>query len=275
MISYNSASLMDQIAELTKDFGQMQRRQVPFALRLAIKRTAEEARDAVRNRIFQRGFRFRTANAVNYLANAIIIERPTVSDSDPSTRTKHTIIAESKAGRSKSRSLLPWLEEGGTRTSLREIGPPGVFGRALAIPVRSSPVAQVPKGMFPAGLRLQQALYTIRRGGKTVDNHPGRLRGKRRTFVLPDASRGRGFATIFQRVGKGPRDLVPLFLVRPSAQVQGRRYFFSTIQRTMGQRFAINFRGAMHAALFSSEIGRNRGVRVGYSRGVVQPTRAW
>lgn len=272
------------LEELIADFGAMQRKQVPFALRMALQRTAEEARDAVRQRIMQRGFNFRSSNAVNYLANAIIVERPSMSDTAPGSRYKFTVMAASKAGRSKSRSLLPWLEEGGLRKSPRMIGP---YGKAVAVPIRTGPMDVIPRKLYPSATGIGGTGFTIpqrsARGkhigarGQLVGSVgvSGRMFGKYRTFLLPNSRGSLTSGTIFQRTGTGDRDIRPLFSVRPSVQVQGRRYFFATVQRIHRERFEINFRGAMRAALFSGEIGRNRGVRVGYRGGMVQPTRAW
>lgn len=266
--------LRANVDDVIQSLGEMQRRQAPFALRLALQRTAEEARDAVRNRIHQRGFRFRTAAAAGYLANAIIIERPR-SGLQPGQRTQFSIIAESKVGSSRSRSLLPWLEEGGLRRSRREIGPPGLYGQVLAVPLRPSPMQNIKKELYPAALRLQASRFTVEQNAgqrRGVGLLAGRLQGKRRTFLLPDPS-APGRALILQRTGPGRRDVRALFVVRPEVRVAGRAYFFSTIDRTYRERLVVNFRGALQAALFSGEIGRKRDVAgARWQRGGYVPT---
>lgn len=279
MISYEIHSNIPQIIE---EFGAMQRKQVPFALRLSLARTAEEARDAARQRVFQRGFTMRSRSFATMIANSIVIERPAASEADPRRRYRFQVITDSRLGKGK-RSLMPWLEEGGLRTSPRMLGP---LGRAVAIPVRNSPMDVVDRKLYPSATGIGGTNFTIpQRPSKGVQRGSrgqivgsvgvsGRMKGKRRTFlVMKPGVQGTG--TVFQRTGSGPRDIRALFLMRPHARVAGRNFFFPSVERVVRDRFLINFQGALQAALWSGEIGRNRGVGITQRTGVAHPTQSW
>jgi hypothetical protein len=265
------------VADLIKEFGRMQQKQAPFAMRLALRRTAEEARDAVRNRVYQRGFKIRSASFARMLSRAIVIEQPRAS-TGASSRYVQRIVVNSNVG--KGRSLMPWLEAGGTRSSRRNIGP---FANAVAVPLRSGPMGVVPRNLYPSATGIGGTTFTIpQRPAKGVHRGArgqiigsvgwsGRVKGKRRTFMIESAGGG----MIFQRVGKADNALRALFTVRMQVQVPGRFFFFKTAERVISERLVTNFRGALQAALWSNEIGRPRGIGLSYRGGYAHPSRSW
>lgn len=274
-------SLRGQIQGTLDAFTGLQRRHAPFALRAALQRTAEEGRDAARQRVLRRGFTIRSATFAGLLANAIIIERPASTDAGPGGRYTFRVVVDSRVG--KSRTLLPWLEDAGVRTSTRNLGR---FGRAVAVPVRRTPMEVIPRNLYPSATGVGGATFAIpqrpaigvQRGkrGQVIGSvgTAGRMRGKQRTFAIAKAGSSTE-GTVFQRYGSGDRDIRAIFLVRPSVRVAGRKYFYAEVERVVRQRLAVNFRGMLDAALWSSEIGRRRGVSVSQRRLSPEPTRAW
>lgn len=268
------------VAALIKDFGAMQQKQVPFAIRLAFQRTAEEGRDAARQAA-RRGLIIRSAGFDKLLANAIIMNE-TRNASEQYGGKRFSVEARSRIG--KSRSLLPWLEDAGARTSIRSIGQ---FGSAVAVPVRGGATQVIPKNLYPSATGLGGTTFTIpqrpatgvQRGsrGQVIGSvgTAGRMRGKKRTFIIVKPGGMSVGGTIFQRTGDGDRDIRPLFLVRKQVRVRGRQYFFTSVEKVVRDRLAINFQGAMQAALWSTEVGRSRGVNVSKRGLTPHPTRAW
>jgi hypothetical protein len=255
--------IRNNIEQVAANLDTMGRRHYPFAISMAMNRTAEEARDASRQRILQRGIALRSANTVRMVNLSIRIPFGQMSSKG---KAQWAVESQHRIG-GKGRTLLPWLEEGGERRSNREIGPPGVYGKAVAVPFRTHRLHEIPRNLYPSALRLQATRFTIEGndGGGFV---PGRLKGKRGTFMLPQRS-GAGRAVIFQRWNKN--HITPLFFVRPSVRVAPRRYFFPVVGEVAQRRFRANLEGALNAAIFSTEIGRNRGVSAQWRGGEWQP----
>lgn len=231
-------SITFDIDPLMRELSDTGKKQVPFALALALNRTAEEMQEAVRQRIFARGFVIRSAATARFLSNAIKIRR---SDRATKTQFRAAVRIESSGKGGGRAGLLGFLEEGGVRYSQFAIGSGVVFGPgSVAVPIRPTPSTQVPRNLYPAQTGLQERRSIS--GGLTKAS----LRGKRRTFVVRTRP---GEGLVLQRTGPGRRDTRALFVIKPRVRVQGRRFFFVTAERTAIERFDVNMDGFMRAAI--------------------------
>lgn len=234
--------------------------QLPFALSLALNRTAEEGRDAVRQRIHQRGFTIRSASTGAWLDKHVFVP----PHKRASKRMLRVQLRVSPPGLKSGRySATPWINTGGVRQGTRPIGSGGLFDRAIPIPVRGSPMDIIPKKFYPAyaglgPLRDVGGGWTFagrgkhsRRKVKANVQHLS-LRGSDHVFALVNRAKGVGAGTIFRRFGKGKFGVVPLFIIRPQIRVQGRDYFLPTAQRTFRDRLAPNTLGFLTHALRTS-----------------------
>lgn len=246
---------VDQVLARLDDVG---KRQFPFAFSLALNRSAEEARDAVRQRIHQRGFTVRSAVTGAWLDKHIVIP--------PSKRsTKKMLRVQLRVSppglKNAKYSAMPWLETAGTRVGTRPIGSGGLFARAIAIPYRKlMPLRIIPRELYPSHVGLAPrrdidgSMYVAGRGKKSrrkvkLGLEHLTLRGSDRTFALPDRKHGRGAGYVFQRVGKGRDGAVPLFTIRPQIRVDPRAYFMSTARRIFRDRLPANTVGFLIHAL--------------------------
>ena len=220
-------------------------KQLPFALALALNRTAEEAQEAVRNRIRMRGFTIRSAQSDAWLSRRVMFYKQDRANKDH-LWTALQVDQPNASGGGKlagSRSLLGFLEDGGARTGMRPIGDGTVFPNAVVVPVRNSPIDSIPRSLYPVNLGLS-AKREI--SGKLA---LGRLRGKQRTFVVRTST---GTGLVLQRQGAGQENVRALFFIKPQTRVTGRHFFYPTVQRTVEQRIAPNFAGMFNAAMQSS-----------------------
>lgn len=221
-----------------KFLGDLRIKQVPFALAGALNATAEDGQEAVRQRIFQRGFVVRSAQTARFLSNSVKFER-----GDRAQKTKLSAIVRIRPpGKGGGRSgLLGFLEEGGVRTSQFSIGSGQTFGPgSVAIPLRRSPTDTVPRMLYPSKTGLQET--------RGIDGRltKARLRGKRGTFAVRT---GPGEGLVLQRTGAGPTGVQALFVIKPRVQVAGRQFFGPTMQRTALERFELNFAVLLNEAL--------------------------
>lgn len=217
------------------------REQLPFAMAQAINMTVEDAQQAVRDRILMRGFTMRSANSARWLTNQVKFYR---GDRATKYKLEAALTVEGGAGfgqrdpgSSVGRSLLAFLEEGGTRQGVRPIGDGSVFGPSIVVPARTSPMDQIPRSLYPANLGLSprraiEGGWTRAHGGKWS------LRGARRTFVVRTAA---AQGIVLQRFGKGRAGVRALFFIRPRVQVRGRHFFYPVVQQVVQERFGYNF----------------------------------
>lgn len=232
-------------------------RQLPFALSLALNRTAEEGRDAVRQRIHQRGFTIRSANTGAWLDKHVFVP-PFKRANKKMLRVQ---LRVSPPGLKSARySATPWLERAGVRPGTRPIGRGGLFDRAVAIPVRQSPLEVIPRALYPVNLGLAPRRtieggfdFSARKKGSrrqlTSTHRRFSLRGIDRTFVLVNRAKGLGAGTLFRRFGPGRGDIKPLFLIRRQITVRSRDYFMPTARRTFHDRLSVNTIGFLTHAL--------------------------
>lgn len=233
---------------LVKELDDTAKRQIPFARMLAVNKTTGQAQDAIRNRIFARGFVVRTAQSANWIRHSI-----KWFGADRATKDNpRAILRIDPPGKGFGRSgLLGFLEEGGVRYSSFAIGNGTVFGPgSVAIPLRSNPMEVIPRSDYPKMVGLQERRSI---SGKFTK---GRLRGRRgmfaiRTKVSPMGNEG----MVFQRTGPGrivggkDLDVRPRFAIKPRVQVKGRQFFYSTFEQTIRDRFSDNLTEAMARAM--------------------------
>lgn len=232
------------VEQLSRDLDAAAKKQLPFGLALALNRTMEEAQQNVWDRMRMRGLRIRSAQSDAWLMRQVKFFRGDRAQKDKLEVALTINPGAGSGGRETGsftgRSILAFLEEGGDRVGLRPIGDGSVFGPSVVIPVRSSPLEQVAKNLFPINLGLQpRRKIEGGLGGAT-------LKGKRRAFAIRTAS-GKGI--VLQRFGPGQRDTRALFFIRPKVRVQGRHYATPTVERTFAERLPINFASFFKYAL--------------------------
>jgi hypothetical protein len=231
-------SISFDVDPLVKELADTRQRQMPYAVMMTLNRTAEEAQEAIRQRIFQRGFTVRSAITARFLANSIKFSR-----GDRATKTSAVArLRIEPPGKGGGRSgLLGFLEEGGVRFSQFAIGNGATFGPgSVAVPVRRTPTEQIPRNLYPSQTGLQERRSI--EGGSTA----GRLKGKRGTFAVRTKA---GEGIILQRTGPGKRDTRVLFVIKPRVRVEGRHFFFPTFERTVLARFEVNLLAFMGHAM--------------------------
>lgn len=201
-------------------------KQVPFALSLALNRTANDGQQAVRNRIQGgRGFTIRSDSSRQFLLRQV--RRNPGQD----FATKRDLVARLRIQNTQKPgpSLLSLVDQGGVRGS-RFVLSPVTRGNNLPIPVRRSASGAVPRSTYPGRLNLTQR-------GKT-------LRGDRRTFVVNTKG---GDTLLLQRYGK--RKIRTLFVLERQATVRARNFFAPAVESVAGTRFNQNLTEAMAQAI--------------------------
>lgn len=223
---------------LVKELADTRQRQMPYAVMMTLNRTAEEAQEAIRQRIFQRGFIIRSTLTRIFLTNSIKFSR-----GDRATKTSAVArLRIEPPGKGGGRAgLLGFLEEGGVRFSQFAIGSGEVFGPgSVTVPFRRTPHEQIPRNLYPSQTGLQE-----RRSIAGKFTH-GRLRGKRGTFAVRTRP---GEGLVLQRTGPAQRDTRVLFVIKPRVSVEGRHFFFPTFERTVMARFEVNLLAFMGHAM--------------------------
>lgn len=245
-------SISMNVDQVIANLDDLYKRQLPFALSKAINKTALDIQAAIRQRIFQRGFTVRSGQSATWLSNLIKINRGDFA-------TKERMMARVSVGKGFSQgdrsTLLPFLEEGGIRTSRMQIGTASLFAAgSVAIPLRHTPNESIPRALYPSNLGLQDrrdvsgAITRAGRGKKSRPKAPlnAQLKGSQRTFIVRTKA---GEGLIFQRIGSGKRDLRGLFTIKPSARVPGRQFFYSTALKTASAKLQPNFLDALALAM--------------------------
>jgi hypothetical protein len=242
----------DQIRDLIKDFGAMQNKQAPHAVRDTANALAIDIQHHVRLamrprfRMSSRG-RAWADNQVRVLRVGSPLGRIHIPSGGGGKLRAYVGVIPSEgkgqhAGFSRYRgSLLAMLEGGGPTPGPRDFG--GVIGLGrYAVPVRPADLrTPTPLSLYPINLKLQARRRIS--GGLL----PAGLKGKRRTYLVPMES---GRAMIFQRFGKERDATMPLFSTQNQTRLPARRYFFPTAQRVIETRTTYHFRAAMQQALF-------------------------
>lgn len=246
-----------QIAALTRDFGALQQKQVPFAIKWAANATVRDAADKVRltmKRSFSAGPRG-MAWIQNHVKD-LRVGAPLAREVGGTGNAALGIIPP--GGRSSGRfasweryrgSLVPMFEVGGPTPGPKRFG--GRAGGAQSdlgrypIPIRRPGQPEpYPKKLYPVNLGLSSR--TGISGRRAVG---GGLRGKHRTYLVPMLN-SPGHSMVFQRYGKERDSSQPIFWVQRETRVPKRPYFFETARASIAQRFAVHFPAAMEQALF-------------------------
>lgn len=229
--------------------------QAPFAIAVAMNRTAEEANFAGRA-LARKNFTIREEKVIRY---AFPIPIPVV---ERATKHRLSILMEP----TRHGVLLEPFEEGKPHTFDR-------MGRPVAMPsygpggLRTTKGTVIPKQIYPANLGLQPrrdpkgtTYYALGRnsikkklspysvaGGKTVKQ------GRFGTYEVQSKTRP-GVSFVFQRKqgpaapGAGSAGSVLLWVMKPMVKRPRVLNFYSTIQGTIDGRFETNLLGAWDLA---------------------------
>ncbi len=258
MMTINHAGVREQIKRLTADFGTLQAKQAPFAIKWAAEASVTDASDRVRLRMKQtfnagpRGMRW-IQNHVRALREGDRWGR----EYGGSGGAALAIIPPGgalAAGPERYRgSLIAMFERGGPTPGPKRFGGAGQSGMSdlgrFPIPIRTPGTPQpYSKAMYPVNLGLSSR--TGISGRRAVG---GAMRGKRRTYLVPIVN-APGHSMIFQRYGKERDATQPIFWVQRQTRVPARPFFFATAEQAIGQRFGVHFPAALQHALF----GRGR-----------------
>ncbi len=240
------------VASLTKDFGELQNKQLPWAMKWAANATVEDAGDKVLTRM--KAILPGSARGRAWIHQHLKVMRhgSRLSREHGNGGAALGIIPPGGvklAGWERYRgSLIAMMENGGLtpgpkRFGGRASGGASDFGR-YAIPIRRrGTFSPYPLQLYPINLGLSSRTGITRR---TVG---GALRGKERTFLVP-IKNSPGNSMVFQRYGKERDAASPLFWVQRDTRVPKRPYFFATAEASVKQRFAVHFPHAMEQALW-------------------------
>lgn len=232
--------------------GDLRQNQIPFAISVALNRTADDANAALRG-ILPREFTIRDPNLVRFVAPQQL-PRP-----NRATKQNLTALLETEG---KGRILDPF-----------EIGKPKVQKSAdspVAVPtqnIRFTKRTVIPKKWYPANLGLTpkrdaagQSYYALGRGAiknkatpfKRAKSGKIQVQGKLRTFVLDPryghdiSEKGRG---VYVRVGPRREDVRLIWSYRQQVQRPKILKFEDTVRRTVESRWVANMEGALAFAL--------------------------
>jgi hypothetical protein len=228
------------------------KRQVPFAMALALNRTAGEVQAAIRARIAMRGFTFRGASSASWVQRLVkILPHDRATKEKPVARV---VMGGSYTG---DKTLMPFLEAGGKFAGRRQIGSAGLFPLGSVwtpwTPMRTGPMKAIPKSLYPGALGLQdirEASGALYRAGKGKHSRrkagAGQLKGSARTFAVRT---GAGRGAILQRFGPGKDDIRRLYSITGPTTARGRGFFYTTARQTAVARMQINVEGMLGQAL--------------------------
>ena len=254
MIAINHQGVREQIKRLTADFGTLQNKQVPFALKWAGNATMRDGADRVALRMkstFSAGPRGMAW--IQRHVKALREGAPLAREYGGSGGAALAIIppgGAKLAGWDRYRgSLVAMTEGGGPTPGPKRFGGAGQSGMSdlgrFPIPIRRKGTPQpYPLQMYPVNLGLSSR--TGISGRRAVG---GGLRGKLRTYLVPMRNNP-GHSMIFQRFGKDRDATQPLFWIQRETRVPARPFFFETAKAAIAQRFGVHFPAAMEQALF-------------------------
>lgn len=233
------------------------REQVPFALAVAINRTAEEVLAEGRRQIL-----------ANFTVRAPRFDLPPVQLPRAWRATKTRPIAtvdlgDDDGGRdgigARRKKIFTKFEYGGHKTALDPSLPIAIPTKVL----RPSDTSVVPRGMYPTNLRLAPRLTpdgtlpSLRKGkvrslsGATLKSKKQRaelgLQGVGGTFTMKGHD-GRVLG-VFQRTGQGHRSYRMIWAFRQSIRIPRLTNFAARGTAIIEDRFWQNFEGALELAM--------------------------
>lgn len=217
--------------------------QLPFAVSVALNKTAEDVQEEVRGSL-RRNF------TINPAKRAFFDRMIKIRRSDRATKYKLATAVrvegpESSTSRGEREHLLTRHEEGGVaRARLPHSHP-------LAIPtreVRPGPYDVAPRRLYPSSLRLVErrspdGVLAAKRGVKR------KIGGSRRSFfVIGQPGSGDRWG-VYERVGKGRRDIRMLWSFRERVTNPPRLRFYATATDTINRVWPANLAEALRKAL--------------------------
>lgn len=222
----------------TISFLEASKQQLPFAISVAVNKTAKDVQIAQRAQM-QASFIIRKP----WVLQGVVISK----FSDKSEATPTAVV-----GIDPTRSFLNKFEQGGQKVAANPALPiavPTLFAR----PDRGG---LVPLGLYPKNLGL-----AARRGVTGIVNPKGKvskrgilqLQGKRRTFVLDLTMAGVQVPGVYQRTGPGPHDFRLLWAYKPSIPIPALLRFEETALKTVTDKWATNFSNAFERALATAK----------------------
>lgn len=247
------------VDQVLKNLDSIFHRQMPYAMSLALTRTVVDGQHGMRNSVRRWGMTLRAGTSENWMQKHVMIPPGARATK---TRLRARLVLKRLRDKTSRSSLVPWLESGGVRAGVRQLGDGQLFPRAITIPVRPSATYVVPERLYPSNLGLSPRRAIAggfefvnrkksrgrRRPVQTLDRRFS-LRGIDRTFVVLNRAKGPGAGTILQRTGPGRGDFRPLYLVRPQIRVAGKHFFLKQAGALMTQRFPVNVQNALIDAL--------------------------
>src|SRR5688572_5734221 len=251
--------LQAQIDEAIAALDTVRREQLPFAISLAVNRTAIAGQQAERAHVL-RAFTVRknpgTPQQPGAVLRTVKIEKYDFANKRHPTAFRISIDAtRTKSG--GRRDYLAKFEEGGQKAAADDlVAPIAIPSKALRPSFRDLVAAK----FYPQNLRLTPK----RVGGGEILPARQRLtrrgvvqwQGKLRTFVLDprfhgEARGGEGEPTwgVYQRTGPAKRDLQLLWTYKKSIPIPPRLQFKATIAEAVNASFALNFSNAYARAI--------------------------
>ncbi|MBX3173287.1 MAG: hypothetical protein KF709_02690 [Gemmatimonadaceae bacterium] len=246
------------VQELIKDFGTMQQKQLPYAVKWMLRALEKDIAQATENRIQQKFSA--SAQGLRWLQRHVKILNPgsrlgRATLGQGRTGHEHGFVAIIPPGGAKLAgwdryrgSLVAMMEQGGPtpgpkRFGGRASGPLSDLGR-FPVPVRRPGTpSPFPRRLYPINLGLSA------RTGISTRVVGGGLKGKHRTFLVP-ITNSPGHSMVLQRFGRAKDDTMPLFWVQRDTRLPARHFFFPTADLVVRTRLVLHFERAMQQALF-------------------------
>jgi len=193
-------------------------KQMPFALSLAIRSTAEDARKAE----YTRMGRVFTVRRPRWVFKSIK-HKPQASKRQGADM--HSKLAIDPPGGLKRADILAKFERGGQKTARQ--------APMLSVPIEAR---RAKSGIITRANRPEALGFP--KGRRST-----RQKGRKRTYLVPRVG-------IFQRVGKGKRARSRLlYHFERSVPIPKTLGFVATVKKTVAQRFGHNFRAAFRRAM--------------------------
>jgi hypothetical protein len=210
------------------------RRQLSFAVSVALNKTAKDVQQAERSS----------------LETNFIIRKPWVTQgitipkfSDKSELAPTVVIALDD-----TRGFLAKFEDGGVKTALDPTRPIAVPSLAVRPTKQDLPL----RSLYPTALGLvtrHGVTGLIAPRGKVSRRGVLQLQGKRRTFVLSEDMYGVQVPGVYQRFGPGKHDFRLLWAYKRSIPIPALLHFAETGLKTVAEVWATNFATAFERAM--------------------------
>lgn len=207
--------------------------QAPFAISLALNRTAKSVQDTERAGLAQH-FTIRKP----WVPQGVMI--PRFSD-------KRDVPMQVEIVVDKSRQFLWKFEEGGTKT--------GTPNTPIAIPsraIRPGFTALPPLDLYPKNLRLlarRTADGVLPPKIHWTAHGVAQRKGKQRTFVLEADWMGVRVPGVYQRTGPGKHDFRLLWTYRARIPIPAALHFYEIAQETVKAAWPVHFAAAWQYAV--------------------------